>query len=770
MRPATLSIATLLALSGSALAQPVLVITPAAEDIDSTGTKTVGRVVEWTSTPSGPDFAYAPYVWQRGVGFTRVPGTYATPTLVRASSDLSQFVSDLENTSNWGDLNCFNGYCFGSMTGCTPGDPRPPQDPCWVPNITHHYSAANGWVNAGSLERFLDSGTGRYFGGTRCDGTVNSPYDISGDGRYIVGGAWWAPLTTSTGGPGFGLCGHFDAFRYDSVTGTFAALPSNSGSTTTRADRVNYDGTVITGYDLGPIPDGSGGFYDARRMCVWTNGTQSIIDGISGNSSIWPVNSPGTVIAGGPASAFSQATFGVSGIKLVRWVRQPDNSWMPQNLGRPVDRFEGVSIDILVALYPSAISDDGNTIVGTAQYNALGPTGTSRVFIWNPSINAGVPVDLGDYLQTIAPTSPILADGFLLSFCNGVSADSNALLLSIFDSRNTCTNGGNSHVSFTSGVLYLNGAGIACDPPRIVSQPFDWTATQNLVGLGVAMNVAASGTFPLTYQWQREDPQNPGQWLNLDDDCSNHYIPGEGWSGFDPFFNYEGVHTNQLRIGMDEFGVCDRRGQYRVVISNSCGSVTSDPATMDVAPPLFRSQPQDASMCATGGVSSESAVFGVTDENFQELVRRWQVESPESSGQWVDIFGPTFGEGSTGLTFTVADEFSRNLTVSNVTLGTHGPSIKIRHQVESYACGVITHSDVATLTVATCCVADVDDGTGTGTPDGGVTIDDLLYYLAIFNQGLVSADVDDGSGTGTLDGGVTIDDLLYYLLRFNAGC
>lgn len=32
------------------------------------------------------------------------------------------------------------------------------------------------------------------------------------------------------------------------------------------------------------------------------------------------------------------------------------------------------------------------------------------------------------------------------------------------------------------------------------------------------------------------------------------------------------------------------------------------------------------------------------------------------------------------------------------------------------------------------------------------------------------ADTDDGSGTGTPDGGVTIDDLLYYLLRFEGGC
>ncbi len=68
------------------------------------------------------------------------------------------------------------------------------------------------------------------------------------------------------------------------------------------------------------------------------------------------------------------------------------------------------------------------------------------------------------------------------------------------------------------------------------------------------------------------------------------------------------------------------------------------------------------------------------------------------------------------------------------------------------------------------CVADFDDGSGTGTPDGGVTIDDLIYYLGLFEAGDVGADVDDGSSTGTRDGGVTIDDLIYYLVRFEGGC
>jgi hypothetical protein len=68
------------------------------------------------------------------------------------------------------------------------------------------------------------------------------------------------------------------------------------------------------------------------------------------------------------------------------------------------------------------------------------------------------------------------------------------------------------------------------------------------------------------------------------------------------------------------------------------------------------------------------------------------------------------------------------------------------------------------------CVADYDDGSGTGTPDGGVTLDDLLYYLDLFGAGDVRADVDDGSGTNHHDGGVGIEDLLYYLSRYDAGC
>ncbi len=69
----------------------------------------------------------------------------------------------------------------------------------------------------------------------------------------------------------------------------------------------------------------------------------------------------------------------------------------------------------------------------------------------------------------------------------------------------------------------------------------------------------------------------------------------------------------------------------------------------------------------------------------------------------------------------------------------------------------------ATLIVGAWCVADVD-------ANGGVTIDDLLAYLAAYGAGDLAADVDDGSRAGQRDAGITPDDLEYFLERFEGGC
>ena len=71
------------------------------------------------------------------------------------------------------------------------------------------------------------------------------------------------------------------------------------------------------------------------------------------------------------------------------------------------------------------------------------------------------------------------------------------------------------------------------------------------------------------------------------------------------------------------------------------------------------------------------------------------------------------------------------------------------------------------------CIADVDnDGDFVNglTRDGAVTIEDLLSFLVGFEASNVLADLDNGTSTGTPDNAVDISDLLYFLARFEAGC
>ncbi len=87
--------------------------------------------------------------------------------------------------------------------------------------------------------------------------------------------------------------------------------------------------------------------------------------------------------------------------------------------------------------------------------------------------------------------------------------------------------------------------------------------------------------------------------------------------------------------------------------------------------------------------------------------------------------------------------------------------------VSTNPCGTAT-SVTATLTVL--CPADLDDGSGNGVPDGGVDINDLLYFIAQYEAGNVAVDLDDGSGTGTPDGAVDPNDLLFFLSHYEPGC
>ena len=90
-------------------------------------------------------------------------------------------------------------------------------------------------------------------------------------------------------------------------------------------------------------------------------------------------------------------------------------------------------------------------------------------------------------------------------------------------------------------------------PPLVTSYP---TSLTNLVpGIDVQFSVAATGTAPLSYQWQKAG-------VNLTD--------GD---------RIKGASTSILSITAVQKS---DEGRYRSVVSNTAGTVTSKPATLDI--------------------------------------------------------------------------------------------------------------------------------------------------------------------------------------------
>lgn len=171
-------------------------------------------------------------------------------------------------------------------------------------------------------------------------------------------------------------------------------------------------------------------------------------------------------------------------------------------------------------------------------------------------------------------------------------------------------------------------------------------------------------------------------------------------------------------------------------------------ASLYSGPPRILTQPMDASVA-----HGLDAYFSIDPEVHHDPTQtyRWRRDGQDLHD------GPT---GSGSMIAGATTPYLRISIVSAADAGTY--AVRVVN-----GCGE-TLSSSASLNIR--CPADFDDGTGTGMPDGGVTIDDLLFYIGLFDVGAVAADLDDGSATGTRDGGVTIDDLLYFLARFENGC
>src|SRR6266850_2198359 len=155
--------------------------------------------------------------------------------------------------------------------------------------------------------------------------------------------------------------------------------------------------------------------------------------------------------------------------------------------------------------------------------------------------------------------------------------------------------------------------------PTIVTPPANQTVT---AGLTATFSVTASGTAPLSYQWQKDTVDISGATLA----------------------SYTTPATTTL----------DNGAQFRVVVSNSLGTATSSVATLTVnAPPSITSQP--ANQTVTVG---QMAMFSVAASGTAPLSCQWQKDG-------VDISGATLASYTTPATTTLDNGAQFRVVVSN---------------------------------------------------------------------------------------------------------
>ncbi|MEP7140407.1 MAG: hypothetical protein ABI745_12310 [Caldimonas sp.] len=179
-------------------------------------------------------------------------------------------------------------------------------------------------------------------------------------------------------------------------------------------------------------------------------------------------------------------------------------------------------------------------------------------------------------------------------------------------------------------------------PPVITQQPADLSVT---VGQAAGFTVAATGTAPLSYQWQR--------------------------NGAD----IAGATGTAYAIGTTVLG--DSGATFRAVVSNAAGSATSNSATLTVTAtaPVLTISPQPANAAVVAGAPASFTVGGTCSSGTLQI-------------QWQRLAGAAFADiaGATSATYNITTALTDTGAQFRAALSCSGQAA--------------TTSSVATLTVS----------------------------------------------------------------------
>ncbi|CAG1007194.1 hypothetical protein PHYC_03401 [Phycisphaerales bacterium] len=333
---------------------------------------------------------------------------------------------------------------------------------------------------------------------------------------------------------------------------------------------------------------------------------------------------------------------------------------------------------------------------------AAGQTGISNIRgICIAVSDAGVPfVCFGMSVNEDMYLARREAGGWTMSMIDGDGSPSASLILGRYGTSLDIDASGAPHVSYQAIDIYSTthradlrtyGGGGSGGCAQFVSHP----ASASVCVPDLAnFSVGVSGSGPFSYLWQVGDASAPGGWRDLSD--GPLVI-----DGFDLGFITGSASQTMTRdgsVGGWTHPISTR--DFRCVVTDSCGPITSNPATLtvtDCACGQFASQPAGASACTT-----EIATFSVGMTGPGPFSYVWQVwDDAAFPDYWRDLTdGPLVIDGyDLGL---ISGSSTATLTRDGSVGGwTHPQATRDFRCVVTDSCGPMT-SHPATLTITQC--------------------------------------------------------------------
>ena len=280
------------------------------------------------------------------------------------------------------------------------------------------------------------------------------------------------------------------------------------------------------------------------------------------------------------------------------------------------------------------------------------------------------------------------------------------------------TSGNNGAYSAGAGFDECTGLGVPnlaallsalSNSPTITASPTGQTEAPGATGV---LTVAAGGVAPLSYQWQRL-PAGSATWVSLADDAT-----------------YSGTATTTLTVS--GLTTAMNGDQFRCVITNPFGSVTSSAATLTVAtfPATITASPVSLTVPPGGSGTFTAGGGGTPAPTFQ-----WQ-RLPAGGATWASLADNATYAGSATAT----------LMVNGASLAMHGDQFRC---VATNPNGSATSSAAGLLVIAPCLLQTVAGSPGvTGSTNGasgalfnfpnGIAVDPAgNIYVADMNNNLV---------------------------------